>query len=143
MADADLNARVKEALERTEIMALSTIGPDGSWTSPVQFRYNEKLELSFVSMSDTKHAQNILEDPRVSVAIYSFPGPEGGNLGLQIKGKKRKGGGLASPLSPPRLSLAVQSPTRLAVPRGAKPADTNLLGWVWTNVNLLPSGAMN
>jgi general stress protein 26 len=87
MADADLNARVKEALERTEIMALSTIGPDGSWTSPVQFRYNEKLELSFVSMSDTKHAQNILEDPRVSVAIYSFPGPEGGNLGLQIKGK--------------------------------------------------------
>jgi hypothetical protein len=58
------------------------------------------------------------------------------------KGKKRKGGGLASPLSPPRL-LAVQSPTRLAVPRGAKPADTNLLGWVWTNVNLLPSGAMN
>jgi hypothetical protein len=40
MADADLNARVKEALERTEIMALSTIGPDGSWTSPVQFRYN-------------------------------------------------------------------------------------------------------
>jgi general stress protein 26 len=87
MADADLNARVKEALERTEIMALSTIGPDGSWTSPVQFRYNEKLELSFVSMSDTKHAQNILEDPRVSVAIYSFPGPEGDNLGLQIKGK--------------------------------------------------------
>jgi hypothetical protein len=38
-------------------------------------------------MSDTKHAQNILEDPRVSVAIYSFPGPEGDNLGLQIKGK--------------------------------------------------------
>lgn len=86
MADGDLNARVKEALERTEIMALSTIGPDGSWTSPVQFSYNEKLELSFVSMPDTRHVQNILEDPRVSVAIYSFPGPEGGNLGLQIKG---------------------------------------------------------
>lgn len=87
MVDGDLNARVEEALERTEIMALSTIGPDGSWTSPVQFRYNEKLELSFVSMPDTKHAQNILKDSRVSVAIYSFPGPEGGNLGLQIKGK--------------------------------------------------------
>jgi uncharacterized protein YhbP (UPF0306 family) len=87
MAEGDLNARVKEALERTEIMALSTIGPDGSWTSPVQFGYDEKLELSFMSMPDTKHAQNILKDPRVSVAIYSFPGPEGGNLGLQIKGK--------------------------------------------------------
>ena len=87
MADGDLNARVKEAVERTEIMALSTIGPDGSWTSPVQFSYNERLELSFMSMPDTKHAQIILKDPRVSLAIYSFPGPEGGNLGLQIKGR--------------------------------------------------------
>jgi nitroimidazol reductase NimA-like FMN-containing flavoprotein (pyridoxamine 5'-phosphate oxidase superfamily) len=68
-------------LERTPIMALSTVGPDGSWTSPVQFAYNEKLELSFMSMPDTKHVQNILKDPRVSAAIYSFPGPPGGNLG--------------------------------------------------------------
>jgi hypothetical protein len=87
MTNEDLNARVKEALTRTEIMALSTIGPDGSWTSPVQFQYNEKLELSFMSMPDTKHVQNLLRDSRVSIAIYSFPGPEGGNLGLQIKGK--------------------------------------------------------
>ena len=93
MADGDLNARVKEALERTEIMALSTIGPDGSWTSPVQFGYNEKLELSFVSMSDSKHVQNILKDSRVSVAIYSFPGPQGGNLGLQIKGRAERATG--------------------------------------------------
>src|SRR5215208_5408148 len=59
------------------------------------------------------------------------------------KDKKRKGGGLASPLSPPRLFLAVHSPTRLALPRGSKLAVTNLLGWVPTNVNSLPSGAMN
>jgi hypothetical protein len=42
-----------------------------------------------MSMPDTKHVQNILNDPRVSVAIYSFPGPPGGNLGLQIKGTTR------------------------------------------------------
>jgi hypothetical protein len=28
-------------------MALSTIGPDGPWNAPVQYRYNEKLELFF------------------------------------------------------------------------------------------------
>jgi hypothetical protein len=54
---------------------------------------------------------------------------------LVNKGKKRKGGGLASPLPPPRLSLAVQSPTRLAVPRGSKPAVTISEGLVPTNVN--------
>jgi general stress protein 26 len=82
----DMSARVKEALERTEIMALSTSSEDGSWVSPVRFEYNDKLELTFMSMPKTKHVQNILKDPRVSVAIYSFPGPEGGNLGLQIQG---------------------------------------------------------
>jgi pyridoxamine 5'-phosphate oxidase-like protein len=89
-ASADWNGRVREALERTDIMALSTLGPDGSWTTPVQYRYNEKLELSFVSMMDTKHVANILKDSRVSVAIYNptqLPG--GGSLGLQIKGAAR------------------------------------------------------
>jgi nitroimidazol reductase NimA-like FMN-containing flavoprotein (pyridoxamine 5'-phosphate oxidase superfamily) len=76
-----LNARVREALDRTEIMALSTLGPDGPWTSPVQFRFNDKLELFFLSMLEAKHVQNIMEDARVSVAIYSHPGPPGGKLG--------------------------------------------------------------
>jgi Pyridoxamine 5'-phosphate oxidase len=37
MNDTELRARVREALERTYIMALSTIDEDGGpWTSPVQ-----------------------------------------------------------------------------------------------------------
>ncbi len=84
--NSDITTRVKEALNRTEIMALSTIGEDGSWTSPVQYQYDEKLNLFFSSMIDTKHVSNILKDPRVSVAIYSHPGPLRGNIGLQIKG---------------------------------------------------------
>jgi uncharacterized protein YhbP (UPF0306 family) len=67
-------------------MALSTIGPDGPWTAPVQYRYNEKLDLFFLSMPGTKHVRDILNDPRVSAAVYSHPGPPGGNLGLQISG---------------------------------------------------------
>jgi general stress protein 26 len=90
MLAVDWNAKVKEALERTDIMALSTIGDDGSWTSPVQFTYSSQLVLSFLSMMDAKHVTNILKDPRVSVAIYKpEPFPGGGNLGLQIKGKTR------------------------------------------------------
>lgn len=82
-----INTRVKEALERTAIMALSTIGKDGSWTSPVHYNYDAKLTLFFLSMPDTKHVKNILQDPRVSVAIYKDVAfPDGGNLGLQIKG---------------------------------------------------------
>src|SRR5215216_7727768 len=42
-----------------------------------------------------------------------------------------------------RPGLAVQSPTRSAVPRSSNPDVTLDLGLIWTNVNLLPSGAMN
>jgi uncharacterized protein YhbP (UPF0306 family) len=82
----DMNVRVKEAFDRTEIMALSTIGSDGSWTCPVHYRYNEELELFFMSLPDTKHVKNIYTDPRVSVAIFSPPNSKGEKLGLQIKG---------------------------------------------------------
>lgn len=82
----NLNVSVKQALDRTKIMALSTIGPDGSWTCPVHYRYNEALELFFQSLPDTKHVTNIQADSRVSVAIFSPPGLTGEKLGLQIKG---------------------------------------------------------
>lgn len=87
MTKIDWHAKVKEALDRTDIMALSTVGDDGSWTSPVQYRHGPHLELYFVSMTDTKHVANIRKNPRVSVAIY-WPAelPGGGNLGLQIRG---------------------------------------------------------
>ena len=54
---ADLAERVREALVRIDIMALSTIGPDGPWTSPVQYQHNDELELFFMSQPDTKHGQ--------------------------------------------------------------------------------------
>jgi len=93
MTNIDWAAKVKEALDRTDIMAVSTIGPDGSWTSPVQYRYSEKLNLYFVLLKSSRHVTNILHDPRVSVTIYNpepFPGPKGGNLGLQIRGRAQR-----------------------------------------------------
>src|SRR5215217_2304342 len=63
---------------------------------------------------------------------------------LRLRG--RLGGivGLCYALDPPTTSdraFARQSPTRLAVPRSSNPAAT-LPGSVWTNVYMLPSGAM-
>jgi general stress protein 26 len=80
-------AQVQEALSRTDIMALATMDEDGgSWTSPVQFQHDAGLHLYFASLPDARHVRNIQRDPRVSAAIYGYPGPPGGNLGLQIKG---------------------------------------------------------
>jgi len=86
-------AQVREALNRTDIIALATLDEDGgSWTSPVQFQHDATLHLSFASQPDARHVRNIQRDPRVSAAIYSYPGPPGGNLGLQIKGTAKPSG---------------------------------------------------
>lgn len=80
--------RAREALDRTEIMVLATVDADsGTWTSPVQFQAGEAFELSFLSHPGTRHGLNIERDPRVAVSVYSWPGPDGGNLGLQITGQ--------------------------------------------------------
>lgn len=80
--------RAREALDRTEIMVLATVDADsGTWTSPVQFQAGEDFELSFLSHPGTRHGRNIERDPRVAVSVYSWPGPEGGNLGLQVTGQ--------------------------------------------------------
>jgi uncharacterized protein YhbP (UPF0306 family) len=93
MARIDWNSKVKEALARTDIMALATVGSDGSWTSPVQYTYDEKLNLFFLSKPDAKHVSNIFYNPQVSLAIYHperLPAPNDGSLGLQIKGTAKK-----------------------------------------------------
>jgi len=89
MNEIDWNEKVKEALDRTEFMAISTIDADGSWTCPVQFGYSEKLDLYFRSMSHSKHMRHLLADNRISVAIFQterFPGSRE-VMGLQLKGK--------------------------------------------------------
>jgi hypothetical protein len=77
-------------------MALSTIDADGgSWSSPVQFQHDRQLRITFLSLPGARHVANIERDPRVSAAIYSFPGPPGGNLGLQLRGTAERDGGPA------------------------------------------------
>jgi Pyridoxamine 5'-phosphate oxidase len=79
--------RAREALGRTEIMVLATTDADsGTWATPVQFQAGDNFELSFLSHRGTRHGRNIDRDLRVAAAVYSWPGPDGGNLGLQITG---------------------------------------------------------
>jgi len=83
----DWDVKVKEALERTEFMAISTVGSDGSWTCPVQFGYDDRLSLYFKSMPQAKHMRNLAADPRISVAIFKTDRFDDGEvLGLQLKG---------------------------------------------------------
>jgi len=83
----DLNARVREAW--AEQRSWRCLRSDLRDLGPVRCSFDSTTnwELFFLSMREAKHVLNIMQDARVSVAIYSHPGPPGGNLGLQIKGR--------------------------------------------------------
>lgn len=90
MEQIDWNARVKEAFDRTEFMAISTVDADNnSWTNPVQFGYSEKAELFFISMLDSKHVRNILANGKISGAVFKTERFSGSRdvLGLQFLGR--------------------------------------------------------
>lgn len=87
MEPINWNQKLKEALDRTEFMAVSTSGIDGVWTNPVAFAYNEKIDLFFISMMNTRHTQNILTNQQASAAIFSTNRFDDGEvLGLQLQG---------------------------------------------------------
>ena len=55
-------------------------------TGPASWQERAREALSFLSRPGTRHGRNIDRDPRVAAAVYSWPGPDGGNLGPQITG---------------------------------------------------------
>lgn len=87
MNEIDWNQKVREILDRTEFLALSTMGDGDTWTCPVAFSYDEKMNLYFISMMHTKHVKNIIKESKVSVAIFSTERYASGDVsGLQLSG---------------------------------------------------------
>ena len=90
MSEINWNEKIKEAIDRTEFMALSTIGDSGTWTCPLAFSYDQSVNLYFISMMDATHVQNLIKNPTVSVAIYRTERfGEGDVIGLQLTGKAK------------------------------------------------------
>lgn len=87
METIDWNVKLKEALDRTEFLALATTGEKHIWVNPVSFAYSESLELFFISMVDSVHVQNLIKEPRIAAAIFKTERfPDGDVLGLQLTG---------------------------------------------------------
>lgn len=75
-------------MDSTLFCALSTIENGRTWTCPVLFAYDNKLNLYFISMLSSKHMQNIKKDGQVTVAIYSTKfGVDDDVFGIQMVGK--------------------------------------------------------
>lgn len=55
----------------TPVGSLGSINPDGSpWSTPLHFAFDDQY-VYWLSSADTQHSQNITQDPRVSIVMWS------------------------------------------------------------------------
>lgn len=91
----DIIAAAKEILKNNTVATLSTNDGDCSHANNIYFAFNNDLEIVFVSDKDTKHAENIEKNSKVSIVVYNEPDAYGSNhQGIQIHGICAQASGL-------------------------------------------------
>ena len=85
-----LPVRVQALLARIPYVTLATVSPDGQpWNSPVVGRFDDALNLYWVSSRAAQHSRNIAEEPRIFVVVYDSQAPEGTGEGLYLQMRAR------------------------------------------------------
>lgn len=73
-------------LRRIPYVTIATISPQGQpWNTPVVGRFDENLNLYWVSWRKSRHSQNIDIEPRIFVVLYDTDVPEGSGEGLYLQ----------------------------------------------------------
>lgn len=86
---ANLKSLVYEYIARNKIATLATSYRNQPWAASVFFAYDQDLNLYFMGDIQTRKAKDILQNPKVAVAINEDWGGKGVIRGLQIEGKAR------------------------------------------------------
>lgn len=84
-------SHAREILSETTSGTLATVEPDGAArATPLFFAYGPELTIYFLSDPKTVHVQNLLREPRVSLAFYPEVSGWKEIRGLQMKGTAQR-----------------------------------------------------
>ena len=80
--------RAKDIINNNSYMVVSTADKNAvPWGAPVFFANDKKYsKVYFISAIDSRHAENIEVNPKVSLAIFDSNSPIGVSEGVQIEG---------------------------------------------------------
>jgi nitroimidazol reductase NimA-like FMN-containing flavoprotein (pyridoxamine 5'-phosphate oxidase superfamily) len=80
--------KARYIIEHNNYMIVATSDKKGNpWAAPVFFAYDDKYNFYFLSAVDSKHAENIVENPKVCLVIFDSSAPVGQSDGVQIDAK--------------------------------------------------------
>lgn len=66
MTEQDIEKVVRDYITKTVHMSLGTVRGDKPWVCEVHFAYDDGLNLNFVSKTNTRHCQEIADNPYVA-----------------------------------------------------------------------------
>jgi uncharacterized protein YhbP (UPF0306 family) len=84
--DLDIEQIVREYLDKTIHMSMATVSDNKPWVCEVHFTYDEDLNLYFHSKPNTRHCQEIANNPNVAGNIVAQHGPEDSPHGIYFEG---------------------------------------------------------
>ncbi|HKU18277.1 MAG TPA: pyridoxamine 5'-phosphate oxidase family protein [Candidatus Saccharimonadales bacterium] len=86
MKRTQVSAQLQKLLAATPYVAIATVCPNGRpWNTPVVGRFDDDLNLYWVSWRQNQHSRNIAREPRVFVVMYDSSAPEGQGEGLYLQ----------------------------------------------------------
>lgn len=86
MKRTNLSPELQQLLSHAQYVTIATVCADGQpWNTPVVGRFDDSLNLYWVSGKSSRHSQNIERDPRIFVVVYDSTAPEGAGLGLYMQ----------------------------------------------------------
>jgi uncharacterized protein YhbP (UPF0306 family) len=77
----------KKLLKDNKYIVLATCDNDATpWANPVFYVYDDKYNFYFLSAIDSRHAKNIVENPKIGASIFNSQQRLGSSEGIQMEG---------------------------------------------------------
>lgn len=71
MNDQQIETIIREYIPQIIHLSIATVSENRPWVCEVHFSYDDNLNLYFVSSTKTRHAQEIIANPRVAGSIVT------------------------------------------------------------------------
>jgi uncharacterized protein YhbP (UPF0306 family) len=90
MSEPDNLQLIRAFLDTQSTLALATTNPDGQpQVAPIFYVADERLNLYWLSSSNSRHSTNLVINPKVAATVYPSVWQWNDIVGLQIEGEAR------------------------------------------------------
>lgn len=80
---------VRQRLGEGKLMILSTCVGNQPWSCSLLYAADEKLNIYWVCKTESRHSQELVKNPKCSIAVPIKFDPDGKKVGLQIEGEAK------------------------------------------------------